>query len=811
MGQDAADRPAKSTAKRSSQPEAVEPQQEQSAPAPAPAPASASAPSDDKPRDQHKLKEELRSLASRLAATETVLNEHAAVLHATTTAVNGHAERLEMFRRGQLYIDRTMEKGQKDNREKIEALSKDLTEVQPRVDELVDGVRGDLTAAVADLHSRAVVRSVEDASALSALKQTLRSELSEVQAALRESFARDLAALEVRAAEACERQIEAATSRLASELREAVTRTGADCRAATEALREESVQGQRGVEERAYEALARAETALHGKLKESVDAQDAQRRNVEVKLRNCCTDVSKLEETHRGHAEEAKKTKVELQESHQTSNEEHRRRMQDLDGRLQELRTLCAGVDSIPTKVAEWEIRSALERFQALQDAAGAPGAAADPASRMLSPKFNAGGICGLQLEIRHHRLEPQSAEANELRPGDCTVLLWVPAKVQLTFKLSLGSESSLLTNDFDGEKPCGVSGLCIFAEQVDPQRGSVVASLEIHEANAHAETADVVPAEGLDSQVTRASPSNGAVICRRHLNNRLPELIQQHIRSMSEQVSRQMSAIKSKAVRRVQWRLEQAFRLREAFAQGRPVCSTAFQAAGINGLQLVFYPSGCEGAKEGFCSFFLSCPAGCTLKCWLWAGRWRKEARAEPNDRVSALGRANFCRFESCVDPVDESVELALEIEEAQQAHHAAPPTSIQQVSQSPGASAVAMQTAASGGCAGAAGRSPRGGLGGDTLPPVHREDHVLTTLKLGKASNDAMVQQLPSVSISEGGSMDATLRTPSRGLDSSGGFSMHSAPGGTGRHGGHAHTSPMRRGPARGHGGAGNRTARF
>ena len=32
------------------------------------------------------------------------------------------------------------------------------------------------------------------------------------------------------------------------------------------------------------------------------------------------------------------------------------------------------------------------------------------------------------------------------------------------------------------------------------------------------------------------------------------------------------------------------------------------------------------EGARPGFCSVFLSCPPNVTLRCWLWAGRLRKE-----------------------------------------------------------------------------------------------------------------------------------------------------------------------------------------
>ena len=82
------------------------------------------------------------------------------------------------------------------------------------------------------------------------------------------------------------------------------------------------------------------------------------------------------------------------------------------------------------------------------------------------------------------------------------------------------------------------------------------------------------------------------------------------------EVVQKRVDLVRSRAVKRVQWRLENAHVLRQYFAAGRPVCSTAFQAGGISGLQLVFYPSGSHGAREGFCSFFLSCPAGCTIRC---------------------------------------------------------------------------------------------------------------------------------------------------------------------------------------------------
>jgi len=173
------------------------------------------------------------------------------------------------------------------------------------------------------------------------------------------------------------------------------------------------------------------------------------------------------------------------------------------------------------------------------------------------------------------------------------------------------------------------------------------------------------------DQEEETRTPALGSLISQRYFNHRLLELIKCQGRGLADIFRRKMDVVRSRSVRRVQWRLEQAFSLRQSFAEGRAVCSTAFQAAGISGLQLIFYPSGCVGARPGFCSFFVSCPAGCTVRCWLWAGRWRREAQTEPSTSKDLVGRVNFARFENCIDPVDEGIELALDIEEANQISH--------------------------------------------------------------------------------------------------------------------------------------------
>merc|ERR1719183_2313762 len=112
--------------------------------------------------------------------------------------------------------------------------------------------------------------------------------------------------------------------------------------------------------------------------------------------------------------------------------------------------------------------------------------------------------------------------------------------------------------------------------------------------------------------------------------------------------VKEQVSVMQSRMTRRVEWRVEQASLLPRCFPEGESMCSSAFEAAGLQGLQLVFYPSGHNGAKEGFCSFFLYCPGGSVLRCWLHAGSQKREARCA-FDQPGCFGRTNFCRLENC------------------------------------------------------------------------------------------------------------------------------------------------------------------
>jgi len=124
---------------------------------------------------------------------------------------------------------------------------------------------------------------------------------------------------------------------------------------------------------------------------------------------------------------------------------------------------------------------------------------------------------------------------------------------------------------------------------------------------------------------------------------------------------------MQSRMVRRIEWLVEHASHLPQRFPPRQQMCSPVFSAAGVEGMQLIFYPSGYTGATDGFCSFFLYCPGGVTLRCWLSAGKQRREAHHSFGE-AGAYGRTNFCRYDGLVDEDTDTLLLVLEIEDCRQ-----------------------------------------------------------------------------------------------------------------------------------------------
>lgn len=359
------------------------------------------------------------------------------------------------------------------------------------------------------------------------------------------------------------------------------------------------------------------------------------------------------------------------------------RRIMAVESEARRLTSVVSEVENIPTRRVEWVIKDAAFRVEA------------SPSGKSFwSPKFEAAGAHGLQLELRlapssapgvpaaspgeaaataargyvaagtgsagSRRLPggPSSSSPEDFSFGDCALFLWsVDVGLRLVCRLYVGGASEQHEHVFDGVTPCGSQHFGAYVrEHINRDADTLSVGVEFLEAIREVRNA-IRPALPTDAQTMQRSGvllSDGAIVCHRHLCHRTLDLVQTQVDLMN-----------SRMVRRIEWRLEKGSTLRSYFPEGESLCSTKFEAAGVGDMQLVFYPSGYAGAKEGYCSFFLHCPGGSALRCWLVAGKQSREAKL-CFEEAGFFGRTNFCRFESCVE-ADDSVMLVLEIDEAQ------------------------------------------------------------------------------------------------------------------------------------------------
>eukprot|EP00398_MALV-I-01_sp_L67-1_P000682 gene682-266_t len=181
-------------------------------------------------------------------------------------------------------------------------------------------------------------------------------------------------------------------------------------------------------------------------------------------------------------------------------------------------------------------------------------------------------------------------------------------------------------------------------------------ALMAVSRAHSAAGDAHLLPDDEGEIRVDGDPPKPEIVMIKKHVNNRL-----------YEQVSSSLKKMQDRNVRRIEWVIENAVGLQSTCPQGRGVFSPMFHAAGIDNMQLIYYPSGYHQAVGGMCSLFLSCPAGTHMKCNLGLGRQVRPIQYEYQERGS-YGRSNFCRFEACHDVETDSVKVHVDFLECSQ-----------------------------------------------------------------------------------------------------------------------------------------------
>lgn len=339
------------------------------------------------------------------------------------------------------------------------------------------------------------------------------------------------------------------------------------------------------------------------------------------------------------------------------------RHLDVLDDDTKGLKNAMSEVENVSTRRVEWVIKDVSKRLRPLT-----------PSASMLhtswfSPKFDAAGAHGMQLEVQLFRASDPPVDGEDA--GDVAIHLWACKGMNLSYKLTCGAKSApSIEKTFNGRVPYGTKRFWFLGQQINKEDDTLKVSVEILEAIRTVEHIIKPPVPPVDDpdgppksledilleQQMVEKALEGSIFFQRWTNNRL-----------HDQVKEQINLMQSRMVRKIEWRIENASLLRRCFPNNECLCSAAFDAAGISNMQFVFYPGGYRSATEGYCSLFLYGPAGATIKCWLSAGQQKREA-SHTFDEPGCFGRTNFSRFESCIDDTEDSIVIMLDIEDAQQ-----------------------------------------------------------------------------------------------------------------------------------------------
>jgi len=114
---------------------------------------------------------------------------------------------------------------------------------------------------------------------------------------------------------------------------------------------------------------------------------------------------------------------------------------------------------------------------------------------------------------------------------------------------------------------------------------------------------------------------------------------------------------------RRVEWTIGGITAKLNDTPKGDSLWSPKFRAAGIDGLQLEFFPKGREVTTfEGFCSMFLWCPDGTRIKYQLFVGNFVRAPDEDEYKGHIGHGHSNFCPVMPEIDQSQDSIRVGVD-----------------------------------------------------------------------------------------------------------------------------------------------------
>lgn len=320
---------------------------------------------------------------------------------------------------------------------------------------------------------------------------------------------------------------------------------------------------------------------------------------------------------------------IEAQRNH-SNNEVASSEIVDLQHYAKALSDTLDCASKLPIRKVEWRIAlsPAAEDKEHLRES-------------FISPPFNMGGLRDLQLEF-------------QLKYGadglpNASAFLWGSKGLIIIFRLSVQKMTRVLEKKFLGSIPHG----CSFGPMDVNQ--PVVIGLEILEARYHwvEKFEDVNP----------STTPNAATLTRNELE------FNQHINNnLLEHVQASVDLMRSRLVKRVEWKPEGSLDAWLAMKPGQCWQSVQFALAGVEKIQFRFYPNGQrEGpeATKGMCALVVVSPPGSRLTGTLMIGA-QKRMIDHTFDRSGTFCRHNFCRLDTLFNLPE--VIISLDVQSALQ-----------------------------------------------------------------------------------------------------------------------------------------------
>jgi len=113
---------------------------------------------------------------------------------------------------------------------------------------------------------------------------------------------------------------------------------------------------------------------------------------------------------------------------------------------------------------------------------------------------------------------------------------------------------------------------------------------------------------------------------------------------------------------RHVEWTINSFSQKAAGLTKGESIWSPKFNAAGMQGLMLEFFPMGREKTTfDGFCSLFLWCPNGTKLKYQLRVGSFFRAPDEDEYTGRIGHGHSNFCPLDPEVDREKDCITLGV------------------------------------------------------------------------------------------------------------------------------------------------------